>query len=148
MNAQKIEPVDRMQAALGAYTQKHGGDAAGHDGVTGVHLVSADAVELSELDSVDGSRALSRVAWSPSPATLLAQGAQAAALLDSAFNRAAVLDQEAAAGELRCRTTLRGLAPKRRKQRFSPETVSKKITLSASEGWDGATPFINMQQKH
>lgn len=31
MTAQKFEPVDRMQASLAAYTQKHGGDASGQD---------------------------------------------------------------------------------------------------------------------
>ena len=62
------------------------------DSCGGVHLVPADEVELTGLDSVDGSRALARVHWTPSEATAVAVGADATSLTLTAFDRAAVLD--------------------------------------------------------
>ena len=57
-----------------------------------VHLLTPDAVGLEPVDSVDGSRALCRVAWEPSAATLLAGGAAGAAVAAGAFDRAATFD--------------------------------------------------------
>jgi len=52
----------------------------------GLHLVDPDVVELTAEESVDGSRRLSRVSWTPSPATRMC-GAEGAA---EALDRAAV----------------------------------------------------------
>jgi alkylation response protein AidB-like acyl-CoA dehydrogenase len=59
----------------------------------GMHLVHASAVELAPLASIDGSRRLARVLWTPTAATRLAGGAATAS---DARDRAAV----AAAAEL------------------------------------------------
>lgn len=59
----------------------------------GLHLVAAADVELSPVNTVDGTRRLSRAVWSPSEATLLPGGLSTAA---EARDRAAV----AAAAEL------------------------------------------------
>jgi len=55
-----------------------------HDGL---HLVPISAVQLEALESVDGSRRLARVTWTPSAATRLADPAAASS---SALDRAAV----------------------------------------------------------
>ena len=59
----------------------------------GLHLVESSAVELNPLDSIDGSRRLARVLWTPTSLTLLPGGAATA---QDARDRAAV----AAAAEL------------------------------------------------
>jgi hypothetical protein len=53
----------------------------------GLHLVDRDVVELSEVESIDGSRRLARVLWHPSAATRMSGGTAAA---DEARDRAAV----------------------------------------------------------
>lgn len=53
----------------------------------GLHLVTTGAVQLEPLDSVDGSRRLARVTWTPTSDTLLADPTAAAAV---ALDRAAV----------------------------------------------------------
>ena len=52
----------------------------------GLHLVDPDVVEFTAEESVDGSRRVSRLSWTPSDATLLTDAAAAAA---SANDRAA-----------------------------------------------------------
>jgi alkylation response protein AidB-like acyl-CoA dehydrogenase len=59
----------------------------------GLHLVDRDVVELSPVESIDGSRRLAAVLWHPSPATRMSGGTAAA---EDARDRAAV----AAAAEL------------------------------------------------
>ncbi len=76
--------------ALLLFTDDPADPAAG--GGSGVYLIPAADVELEALDSVDGSRALSRVSWSPSESSVVAEGDRAAALTRVAFDRAAVLD--------------------------------------------------------
>jgi alkylation response protein AidB-like acyl-CoA dehydrogenase len=63
----------------------------GPDGL--LHLVDRDVVEITPLRSVDGSRRLARVAWTPSPATRMSGGPEAT---QQARDRAAL----AAAAEL------------------------------------------------
>ena len=53
----------------------------------GLHLVDPDVVEVTPVPSVDGARRLGRVAWTPSPATRLADAAVAAS---AARDRAAL----------------------------------------------------------
>ncbi len=63
------------------------------DAPDGLHLVDRDVVELESLRSVDGSRRLARVSWTPSAATRMSGGPEAA---QQARDRAAL----AAAAEL------------------------------------------------
>jgi len=59
----------------------------GHGG--SVHAVGADSVRSEPLRSVDGSRRLSRVAWDPSPDTLVAAGPAGEELVATTLERAA-----------------------------------------------------------
>lgn len=59
-----------------------------HDG--GLHLVERSAVELIAQPSIDPFRRLSRVVWTPSADTLIADAAAAAPLLATALERGAV----------------------------------------------------------
>ena len=54
-----------------------------------VHAMERGAVQLEAQRSVDGARRLSRVTWTPSPATRLASGKLAALALEDARDRAA-----------------------------------------------------------
>ena len=73
------DPVSGAQAgAPAAYLLDPAGPGAPGPGITAV-------------ESVDGARALARVSWSPEPAAVLAEGAAAAQLEATAFDRAAVL---------------------------------------------------------
>lgn len=55
-----------------------------------VHLVAPGAVELTDLDSVDGARHLAKVDWTPSDATLLVGGDEGFTAANAAFDRAAL----------------------------------------------------------
>jgi alkylation response protein AidB-like acyl-CoA dehydrogenase len=55
-----------------------------------VHALEQSAFSVERYGSIDGSRRLARVVWSPSPSTCLADGERAARLLADARDRAAV----------------------------------------------------------
>lgn len=55
-----------------------------------VHLLAASDVSLEPVTSVDGARALSRVAWEPTDATVLVGGEAGSVAVTRAFDRAAV----------------------------------------------------------
>jgi alkylation response protein AidB-like acyl-CoA dehydrogenase len=55
-----------------------------------LHAVTAAQVTLTAQPSMDGSRRLSTVGWTPSPATLLAGGPPATELIARAFDRGAL----------------------------------------------------------
>jgi alkylation response protein AidB-like acyl-CoA dehydrogenase len=57
-----------------------------------VHLVESGSVKLQRQTSVDRLRALATVEWTPTAATLIASGAEGAALRDLAFARGAVVN--------------------------------------------------------
>lgn len=57
-----------------------------------VRVLEASQVRLEAVESVDGSRALSRVAYDPDPETVLLSGAPAVAATTRAFDRAALGD--------------------------------------------------------
>ena len=55
-----------------------------------VHLLEPSQVDLEPVESVDGSRALCRVSWEPSPVTLVVDGDAGFAATNAAFDRAAL----------------------------------------------------------
>ncbi len=63
-----------------------------------VHLVESGSVTLQRQASVDRMRALATVEWTPTAATLIASGAEGAALRDLAFARGAVVNAAQALG--------------------------------------------------
>ena len=86
--AQQASPAVHLLDTAGsdaAGSDAAGSDAAGSDGR------GAQGLAVTGLESVDGARALARVSWSPEPAAVLAEGAAAARLEATAFDRTAVL---------------------------------------------------------
>lgn len=55
-----------------------------------VHELSSTDVQLTPVESVDGARALSSVAWEPTDATVLVGGTDGSAAVTRAFDRAAL----------------------------------------------------------
>ena len=55
-----------------------------------LHAVTGDAVEITAMRSIDASRRLATVAWTPGPSTLAADGATGQRLWDDALERGAL----------------------------------------------------------
>ncbi len=82
LTARRVPHADRSGAFLLA--------AADDQGAT-VHLVPASKVTIEVTPSLAASRRLGAVTWTPSPATLVASGPEAAALIDDLANRLCVV---------------------------------------------------------
>lgn len=63
-----------------------------------LHAVTSDQVTLTHNESVDLSRKLFSVAWTPSAASCVASGEQAEALIDASLNRGAIATAAQALG--------------------------------------------------